>query len=479
MRRLITIFLYLAVASLPAIAQTAVLMPLPRYFAVDPSTGQLEAGGCVFTYQAGTTTPLVTYNSSSGAVPNANPVKLDSGGSASIWLSTGQAYTIVLWSDGSPDTSNCSNGTQIWTQDNVTGIATQVTTSFAATTTVTYSATPTFTGLAQNQLFKMTLTGNVTSSTLVMTGLSTPATVTFEITQDGAGSHTFAWPTNVLGAAVVSGTASQTTNQTFTWDGTNAVAVGPATYGGPAWNVSNSAGDASFGVSSTNGVQTSNLSLLGVVSNSNNGEGQIQMAGASPFGFRICRAGNSCPFKVSLSNSSAPSGLFDIGTITNTVSINTGTAGDASFSISAGNGVNSTATSFQGVVSGGNNGEARWTISTATPFGFRFFANSNEIMRITGTAPASSLFVNADGTVSIPNAVKTGTSANTDQAGTCTLGTNCSPARSFAATYASAPICVCSDTSAIQACRVQVTTSALTITGNAADVIDYLCIPRN
>lgn len=196
-------------------------MPLPRYFAVDPTTGQLEVNGCVFTYQSGTATPLQTYADASGNIVNPNPVKLDSGGSASIWLVTGLAYTITLWSDGSPDTSNCANGAQIWTQSNVTGIATQPNQNYAAVTTVSFSATPTFTALAQNQLFKMTLTGNVTSSSISMSGISVPALVTFELTQDGTGGRTFTWPGNVVGGAQILTAANAITTQAFYWDGTD------------------------------------------------------------------------------------------------------------------------------------------------------------------------------------------------------------------------------------------------------------------
>ncbi len=52
--------------------------------------------GKVYTYEAGTTTPKVTYTTSVGDVANANPVVLDAEGRAAIWLGTGTAYRIIV-----------------------------------------------------------------------------------------------------------------------------------------------------------------------------------------------------------------------------------------------------------------------------------------------------------------------------------------------------------------------------------------------
>jgi hypothetical protein len=70
-------------------------------------------GGKVYTYSAGTTTPLATYTDSGGLTPNANPVILDSRGEASIFFGTAN-YKIVLQD---------STGATIWTQDNLPGNA--------------------------------------------------------------------------------------------------------------------------------------------------------------------------------------------------------------------------------------------------------------------------------------------------------------------------------------------------------------------
>lgn len=70
------------------------------------------AGGLVYTYAAGTTTPVVTYTSSSGGTSNTNPIVLDSAGRtpAQIWLTAGSSYKFVL---------QTSLGVLIKTDDNI------------------------------------------------------------------------------------------------------------------------------------------------------------------------------------------------------------------------------------------------------------------------------------------------------------------------------------------------------------------------
>jgi hypothetical protein len=56
------------------------------------------AGGLIYTYQAGSSTPLVTYTTNSGNIANANPIVLDASGRTpqQIWLLTGFSYKFVL-----------------------------------------------------------------------------------------------------------------------------------------------------------------------------------------------------------------------------------------------------------------------------------------------------------------------------------------------------------------------------------------------
>jgi len=73
------------------------------------------AGGLIYTYAAGTTTPQTTYTSSAGTIAQSNPIVLNSAGRVSVgelWVSEGLNYKFVL---------KDSTGTTIGTYDNING----------------------------------------------------------------------------------------------------------------------------------------------------------------------------------------------------------------------------------------------------------------------------------------------------------------------------------------------------------------------
>lgn len=86
----------------------AVVTPTPKSQFID-AAGIPLAGGFVYTYAAGTTTPQATYTDSTGATANSNPIVLDSRGEANIWLGSA-TYKFKLTD---------SNNTEIWTVDNI------------------------------------------------------------------------------------------------------------------------------------------------------------------------------------------------------------------------------------------------------------------------------------------------------------------------------------------------------------------------
>ena len=103
----------------------------------------------------------------------------------------------------------------------VTGTAAVSKSFVAGFNVVTFSATPTFDASLANT-FKITLTGspgNVTSSTL--SNATAGQQINFVICQDSAGSHTFVWPTNILGGMTIGSTASKCSAQAGIFDGTN------------------------------------------------------------------------------------------------------------------------------------------------------------------------------------------------------------------------------------------------------------------
>jgi hypothetical protein len=69
--------------------------------------GEPLVGGKVYTYEAGTTTPLVTYTDNTGTSANPNPVILNARGEAAIWLGSG-IYKFKLTD---------VNEVEIWTAD--------------------------------------------------------------------------------------------------------------------------------------------------------------------------------------------------------------------------------------------------------------------------------------------------------------------------------------------------------------------------
>ena len=74
------------------------------------NSGQPCSGCLLNTYQAGTTTPLVTYSDALGTTPNSDPVVLNAFGRAFIFLSS-SAYKFTLTTSG---------GTLLWSVDNIT-----------------------------------------------------------------------------------------------------------------------------------------------------------------------------------------------------------------------------------------------------------------------------------------------------------------------------------------------------------------------
>ena len=93
-------------------------------------------------------------------------------------------------------------------------------------TATAFSSSPGFTSSSPLPVFTITLTGNVTSSAMSLSGVA-QAIVIFQITQDGTGGRTFTWPPNFIQPSVIGLSANQVTTQIFYFDGTNAWPLGP------------------------------------------------------------------------------------------------------------------------------------------------------------------------------------------------------------------------------------------------------------
>jgi len=81
--------------------------------------GQILSGGLLYTYQAGSSTPLATYTTVNGTIANANPIVLGTDGKLpnELWLQYGYSYKFVLQD---------ANNNLVATYDNISGIVTQI-----------------------------------------------------------------------------------------------------------------------------------------------------------------------------------------------------------------------------------------------------------------------------------------------------------------------------------------------------------------
>lgn len=88
----------------------AKIAPFGRYRAFDADGAPL-AGGKLYTYEAGTSTPKTTYTDKDAGSANTNPVVLDADGYGDVWLDTG-GYKFVL---------KDSSGNLLWEKDDIDG----------------------------------------------------------------------------------------------------------------------------------------------------------------------------------------------------------------------------------------------------------------------------------------------------------------------------------------------------------------------
>ena len=128
------------------------------------------SGGLIYTYAAGTTTPIVTYTTSLGNIANSNPIVLDSAGRPpnEIWLNGVYNYKFVL---------QTASAVQIWSMDNLNGLPSAGTQSYQTAT----QAQTVFTGLTYttgNNSLKVFVNGSKQVITLNYTETSS-SSITF------------------------------------------------------------------------------------------------------------------------------------------------------------------------------------------------------------------------------------------------------------------------------------------------------------
>jgi len=139
---------------------TTSLSPTPKLQFFDLNGAPLS-GGLLYTYAAGTTTPLASYTDSTGLIANTNPIVLDSRGEANVWLGA-DSYKLALYT---------SVGVLIWTVDNIriVGVAVTALDFVGDGTQVAFFAADNVAAIYINGVYQNRNTYSVTSGTVTFT----------------------------------------------------------------------------------------------------------------------------------------------------------------------------------------------------------------------------------------------------------------------------------------------------------------------
>ena len=141
------------------------------------------AGGLIYTYEAGTTTPQATYTTSAGTIAHTNPIVLNSAGrvpGGELWLVMGSNYKFVLQTSAAVTIATYDNiygsGSRVAFLNNFTGTGSQ--------TSFTLTAAPSDENNTQvyiNGVYQQKNTFSLSSSTLIFS-TAPPYTSTIEVT---------------------------------------------------------------------------------------------------------------------------------------------------------------------------------------------------------------------------------------------------------------------------------------------------------
>jgi len=183
----------------------AVVTPTAKAQFID-AAGVPLAGGFLYTYEAGTTTPQATYTDSTAATANSNPIVLDSRGEANIWLASAN-YKFKLTD---------ANGTEIWTVDNIAAPSTALSPVFTSNVTIsTDSPGP-----------ALLITQSGAGPIIRAVNPADPAEVFFTVTNDGSVGIGTGSPSNaidVAGGAIQISTAGGTARTVMSADDTDSI----------------------------------------------------------------------------------------------------------------------------------------------------------------------------------------------------------------------------------------------------------------
>lgn len=193
------------------------VMPSPFQTLFDTS-GNPVVGGLVYTYTAGTTTPVATYTAVDLLTPNANPIVTDSAGRFVAFLSPGLSYKFVYQTAGAVAIRTDDNIVTVpsGSSSNVGLMNTDFTTTSATYVDVT-SASVTLTTSGRNVFILYTgpviVNGGIASFTFAVDGVDSGTVfgvhslVTYitmlsvsTLLIPSAGAHTFKLRAKITGA---------------------------------------------------------------------------------------------------------------------------------------------------------------------------------------------------------------------------------------------------------------------------------------
>lgn len=183
----------------------AVVTPTAKAQFID-AAGIPLAGGFLYTYAAGTTTPQATYTDSTAATANSNPIILDSRGEANIWLGSA-TYKFKLCD---------STNTEIWTVDNISAPTTALSPVLSGNVVIDTNSSGT----------ALTINQSGTGPLIKSVNPTTPTTVYFTVTNTGRVGINTATPgseIDVAGGAIQISSSGGTARTVMSADATDSI----------------------------------------------------------------------------------------------------------------------------------------------------------------------------------------------------------------------------------------------------------------
>lgn len=164
----------------------ASLTPTPKQ-QIYGSDGNPLVGGKIYTYAAGTTTPLATYTDAGAGTANTNPIILNSLGQANIWLASSSSYKFSVYTSADVLLYTVDNiATPIDYISLVTSLASPPPIGSTAPNTGAFTTLAATTGTITTVNSTTVNATTVNATTVTATGTITAETLTFE----GGGSLT-------------------------------------------------------------------------------------------------------------------------------------------------------------------------------------------------------------------------------------------------------------------------------------------------